>query len=75
MGGMSKPRSFSDIVDLWPTRDALASEVGASHEAVRKWAQRDFIAAEWWPSLLKTSRAKSAGVTADLLVRLTEARV
>lgn len=69
-GTMRRPRSFCSVIDLWPTREAMAVDVGASSEAVRKWVQRDFIPAEWWTSVLRTDRAKSAGVTADLLAKL-----
>jgi hypothetical protein len=71
---MSKPTSFRSIIALWPTQEALALDVGASHDAVRKWAQRGFIPSEWWTSLLGTTRARQAGVNADLLAKLAASR-
>lgn len=67
---MAKPRSFRAVVALWPTQEALAIDVGASHESVKKWAQRDFIPADWWSSLLSTRTARGAGISADLLTAL-----
>lgn len=62
--------SFRAVIELWSTRDALASAIGAKPSAVSKWWQRDFIPADWWNAVLCTDKARSAGVTADLLTRL-----
>jgi hypothetical protein len=67
---MVEPTSFRFVIELWPSRDAMASEIGARPSAVSKWWQRDNIPAEWWASLLDTDAAVSAGVTADVLTRL-----
>jgi hypothetical protein len=48
----------------------MAAEIGAPVHATRKWAQRDRIPDEWWSSVLASEKARGAGVTADLLVRL-----
>lgn len=62
--------SFRSIIDLWGSREALAADVGAGPWAVRKWLKRDNIPSEWWSALLATEKAKTAGLTADLLARL-----
>jgi len=62
--------SFRDVVELWPTRELCAAEVGASPAQVSKWWQRDSIPDRWWRSVLATSRAKDSGLTADALARL-----
>lgn len=69
---MSDPEitSFRSVVELWPTREDCASDVGATPPQVSKWHQRDRVPAEWWAPLLTTEKAKAAGVTADLLARL-----
>jgi hypothetical protein len=71
-GGMTDLTSFRSIIELWgPSRLELASEFdGVSATQVSKWFQRDSIPAEYWSSLLDTSRARDNGVTADLLTRL-----
>jgi len=38
--------------------------------AVRKWAQRDRIPAEWWSAVLATPRVKKARITAELMAAL-----
>jgi hypothetical protein len=62
--------SFRSIIDLWDSREDMASDVGAGAWAVRKWLKRDNIPSDWWAALLSTEKAKTAGVTADLLTRL-----
>lgn len=59
--------SFREVVALWGSPDALAAEIGAGVSAVRKWPQRDSIPAEWWLPILRTSKAQSAGLTAETL--------
>jgi hypothetical protein len=62
--------SFRSIIDLWPSADAMAGEIGAGVAAVRKWAQRDRIPAEWWSAVLAAPRVKKAKVTAELMADL-----
>lgn len=67
---MSKTSDFCSIIDLWPSPDAMAAEIGVKPEAVRKWWQRDRIPARWWRSVLDTSRVKEAQITAEILAEL-----
>lgn len=63
-------QSFRDIIDLWPSPDALAGDVGAKAETVRKWRQRDSIPAEWWLPVIEAGRKQGHEVTADLFTQL-----
>jgi hypothetical protein len=69
------PSSFRDIIDLWPSPDEMAAELEAGRWTVPKWKTRNSIPAEWWQRLLKTERAKSHGVTADLLTELASREI
>ncbi len=62
--------SFRTVIELWPSREALASDLQVRASAVSKWWQRDSIPAERWSSLLETGVAKSKGVTAETLTAL-----
>lgn len=66
----SAPASFRAIIDLWPSPDDMAADLEAGRWAVPKWRTRNSIPAEWWQRLLSTDRAKTAGVTADLLTEM-----
>lgn len=71
---MSDLTSFRGIIELWPSREAMASEIGAGASAVSKWWQRDSIPDEWWSAVLGTSTAADAGITANMLVGLAARR-
>ena len=62
--------SFRSIIDLWPTADAMAAEIGAGAAAVRKWSQRGRIPVEWWSAVLAAPRVKKARITAELMATL-----
>jgi hypothetical protein len=66
----SLPTSFRSIIDLWGSREAMASDVGTTNWSVIKWWKRDTIPSEWWTRILDSERAKAAGVTAELLADL-----
>lgn len=73
--------SFRDVIELWGPKDAhgarlaLGSEIGAPAGVVTKWWQRDWIPSKYWSPILSTEKARSAGVTADLLTRLAAREV
>jgi hypothetical protein len=77
---MSQITSFRSVIELWGARDAhgsrlaLASEIGASAGMVTKWWQRDWIPSEWWASILRTEKARSADVSAELLTKFAARR-
>jgi hypothetical protein len=62
--------SFRALIELWETREAMASEIGAGSSTVSKWWQRDSVPAEWWVAVLSSKPAKAAGVNAEALAAL-----
>ena len=62
--------TFRSIIELWPSREAMAADVGAGLWAVRKWLTRNSIPSEWWSAVLATEVAARAGVTAEILTAL-----
>ena len=77
---MTDIASFRAIVELWPSREAMASDVGTTVPRVTKWGQRNNIPAEWWSAVLGTDKATAAGLSAEKLAalaarELTEARI
>lgn len=76
---MTDLATFRSIIELWPSREAMAADIGAGASTVSKWWQRDSIPADWWTSVLRADRVAAAGITAETLTRLaarepTEAR-
>lgn len=67
--------TFRDIIGLWPSPDALATELGAKPETVRKWRQRDSIPAEWWFRVLEAAKGRGSDLTADDMASLAARKV
>jgi len=72
---MVDSNSFRTVIELWVSREAMASDIGARASAVSKWWQRDNIPSEWWTRVLAAETAKTGGVTADLLARLAAKQI
>ena len=70
IAGMADLRSFRDVIDLWPSKEAMASDVSSRAAAVSKWWQRDSIPADKWSAILSTDCARKAGLTSDALTVL-----
>ena len=62
--------SFRSLIELWGSREAMASDIGAGASTVSKWWQRDSVPAEWWSVILATDKAVSAEVDAEALTIL-----
>lgn len=63
--------SFRDVIDLWASREAMASDLNCGGSSkVRKWWQRNTIPSDWWTRVLETDVAKAAELSADLFARL-----
>lgn len=58
-------QSFREIIGLWPSPDALAGELGAKVETVRKWRQRDSIPADWWLSVIEAGKTRGQALTSE----------
>lgn len=58
------------VIDLWPSRKALAEAVGASVAAVHKWAQAGAIPARFHQSVIDAGQAQGLPLTAEMMVRL-----
>lgn len=67
---MADFRSFRDVIALWPSKEAMATEIDVRAPAVSKWWQRDSIPAERWSAILSTRVARDAGITSDVLTKL-----
>lgn len=61
--------SHSNIIELWPSLDALSSDVGAKVETVRKWKQRGRIPARHWVAVADAAKGRKLGVSLDVLAR------
>lgn len=67
---MSNLVSIKQLIDLWPSRKALAEDIDTSKDRVDKWAQSGSIPAKFHAAVLKAAAARSFIITAEDLVRL-----
>jgi hypothetical protein len=64
--------SFRSIIELWPSREAMAADLGDGADAglMSKWWQRNKIPDKWWTRVAATEMATGEGVTLEMLARL-----
>lgn len=68
-------QTFRDIIDLWPTPDVLAAEIGENVWTVRKWKQRGRIPANRWLAVAGAARAKGSHITAEQMAKMAAREV
>lgn len=71
---MTEPASIPDVINLWPARKDLASEISVPVDRVHKWAQNAAIPAKFHLSVIESAARRGFPVTADLLARLHDPR-
>lgn len=66
---MEQSSPIRDLIDAWPTRKALAEQIGANVEAVHKWAASNRIPSDWQAAVVTAAQARGLGhVTGDWMV-------
>lgn len=67
---MQTPATISDLINQWDKLTEFSADVGCGYEAARKMRDRESIAPEHWPSIIKASEAKGIpGVTYEWLTK------
>ena len=67
--------SFSSIINLWPTAEAFAEDVGISGVLARQWRRRNKIPSEHWNRVVGAAACRGFdGVTLLALANLAAAR-
>ena len=65
--------SFEDIIGLWPSCEALGSDIGESGNVVRKWRLRDSIPASVFNKMIASAASRGIeGVTSETLLNIAE---
>ena len=66
---MSNETPIRDLIDTWPTRKALAEEIGANPDAVHKWAASGRIPSDWQAAVVIAARDNGLDhITADWML-------
>jgi hypothetical protein len=66
---MSSKSSIRSLIDEWPSRKALAAEIGANTEAVHKWALSGRIPPRWQAKVISAAQQRGLWhVTAEWMI-------
>jgi len=67
---MQTPATISELIKNWEKITEFCADVGCGYEAARKMRDRESIAPEHWPSIIKASEAKGIpGITYEWLAQ------
>lgn len=61
-------KTVGDIFSCWETLPEMATDVGESHWAVRKWKQRGRIPDSAWTNVIEAMRRKGKNLSAEGLL-------
>lgn len=50
------PQVITDLIDQWPSRRAMAAEIGTKEDTVHRWAQRGRIPSTWMEKVVIAAR-------------------
>lgn len=65
---MSVPNTISGLIGHWEKLTEFAADVGCGYEAARKMRDRESIAPEHWPNVIRASAARGiSGITYEWL--------
>jgi hypothetical protein len=68
---MNDSNHIRDLIDRWPTRKALADEVGANTASVHKWATTGRVPPRWQLAVIRAAQARGvAHVTAEWMIEV-----
>lgn len=67
---MNSFSTIKSLIDEWPTRRALAEDVGVSADRVHKWAASNAIPASFHASVIAHGVARGIAIDAETMVRL-----
>ncbi len=75
--GMDSNLTVRAIIDMWPSRAALAEDVGTPDDpvtlaTVHKWAQRNSIPSQYHAPLLRAAGRREIALSANQLVAAHE---
>ncbi|MBE0530262.1 MAG: hypothetical protein IH626_05500 [Rhodospirillales bacterium] len=68
-------QTFSDIIDLWPTAEVFASDVGINGALARQWRRRNNIPAAHWARVVDAASVRGyPGVTLEMMAAMAAGR-
>jgi len=68
------PKTFRELIKLWPTRALFARELGIGYEAAAAMYGRSFIHPHYWERLLAAAANRNIPLSPEALIRLSDKR-
>lgn len=69
-------RSFTDIINTWPTAEEFARDLQITGVRARVWRARNIIPAGYWRDVVWFARRRRIdGITLELLARIAQQRI
>lgn len=67
-------KTHKEIIDLWPSGQALAADLDEKYDTVMKWGYRGNIPAEKWQGVVCAAESRGLDVTYQLLAETVKGR-
>jgi len=69
------PKSFREVLALWPQVSDAAQDLGLKYDRVAQWVKRDSIPAAYWPRIINAAAGRGFKyVSLPILVEFAEQR-
>lgn len=70
---MAPVKTFLDVIDAWPTVEAMAKDIGVSSVKIRQWKLRNSIPGGHWRRVVEAAgRRGYRAITYALLAKLAD---
>ncbi len=67
---MAQPQTYFDLIELWPSAAALASDIGVKDGTVRAWKVRGIPAGYWLEIVAAAAHRGISGITLEQLATI-----
>ena len=71
---MTEISCVSELISLWPNRQALANDLSVTVDRVHKWARANAIPAKYHADVLEAAQARQFSLDAESLVEMHRQR-
>ena len=65
-----KPRSFREVIDLWPMKTGMARQLGVSRGQVDDWYRRNRIPVAYWKTIIGSCTRFGYELNADDMLEI-----
>ena len=66
---MTKPETFTDVIDAFGGTQALSERLGILHTTVRSWKHRKSIPPDYFPAIAKAAK-RGSGINLEALHKM-----